>query len=156
LWGGGYGGRQQYALEAVSNRYADVDRYDLATARVVETKPFLLGSLSRVDFKRKDGSGKTVYGWAPELDKKSGRLRGGIEIFENTDQLIPFVSRAPTIKSHDTDFIKLTVISVLTFMFASVIYVVIAAPENKSLQVLTGLLGLTIGYFVGKGDTPSA
>jgi hypothetical protein len=147
---------KQYVLEAIGNRFADVDRYDLATARVIETKPFLLGSLSRVDFKRKDGSSKTVYAWAPELDAKSGRLRGGIEIFDNTDQLIPFVSRAPTTKTHDTDFIKLIVVSVLTFMFAvSVIYVVIAMPENKGLQVLTGLLGLTIGYFVGKGDTPS-
>ena len=147
----------QYILEAVGNRFADVDRYDLTTARIVETKPFLLGSLSRVDFKRKDGSSKTIYAWAPEVDSKSGRLRGGIEIFDSTDQLIPFVSRAPTTRAYDIGFIKLAVVSVLAFMFAvSVIYVVISAPDNKSLQVLTGLLGLTIGYFVGKGDTPSA
>src|SRR5437868_746135 len=87
---------RQWVLEAVNNRFADIDRYDVTTARIVETKPFLLGSLNRVDFKRKDGSIKTVHAWAPELDAKSGRLRGGIEIFDNTDQLIPFVARAPT------------------------------------------------------------
>jgi hypothetical protein len=87
---------RQWVLEAVNNRFADIDRYDLSTARIVETKPFLLGSLNRVDFKRTDGSIKTVHAWAPELDSKSGRLRGGIEIFDNTDQLIPFVARAPT------------------------------------------------------------
>ena len=149
----------QYILEAVSNRFADVDRYNLTTARVVETKPFLLGSLSRVDFKRKDGSSKTVYAWAPESDAKSGgRLLGGIEIFDNTDQLIPFVSRAPiATKTYNADFVKLVVVSFLALMFAgSVIYIAVTAPDNKSLQVLSGLLGLTIGYFVGKGDTPAA
>ena len=50
---------------------------------------------------------------------------------------------------------KLFVISILTIIFASaVIYVVIREPDNKSLQVLTGLLGLSIGYFVGKTDAP--
>jgi hypothetical protein len=66
-----------------------------------------------------------------------GRLRGGIEIFDNIDQLVPFVSRAPTERPswvRDTDVIKLIVVSALTFMFAvSVIYVVIASPDNKSL-----------------------
>ncbi len=151
---------KQYVLEAVNNRFATVDRYDLTTARVVETKPFLLGSLSRVDFRRKDNSTKTVYAWTPEPDAKTGRPRGGIEVFDNTDQLIPFVSRPPTDitkKAYDIGFMKLVVVSILAFMFAiSVIYIVISAPDNKSLQVLTGLLGLTIGYFVGKGDTPPA
>jgi hypothetical protein len=67
---------KQWVLEAVNNRYSGVDRYDLTTVRVVEVKPFLSGSLNRVDFKRKDGSEKTIYVWVPELDVKSGRLRG--------------------------------------------------------------------------------
>ena len=51
------------------------------------------------------------------------------------------------------NLIKTTVVSVLTFIFsAAVVFIVIDKPENKSLQVLTGLLGLTIGYLVGKGD----
>ena len=59
-------------------------------------------------------------------------------------------------RQYSTDFIKLIVVSLLTLMFAtSVIYLAISAPENKSLQVLTGLLGLTIGYFVGKVDPPA-
>ena len=53
------------------------------------------------------------------------------------------------------ELMKLCVVSVLTILFAiAVIYIVIQEPDNKSLQVLTGLLGLTIGYFVGKTDTP--
>jgi len=52
---------------------------------------------------------------------------------------------------------KLTVVSVLAFiLLVAVIYLVIQQPENKSLQVLTGLFGLTLGYFVGKADTPKS
>lgn len=51
------------------------------------------------------------------------------------------------------ELIKATVVSFLTFMFSvAVIYIVISMPDNRSLQVLNGLLGLTIGYLVGKGD----
>ena len=56
----------------------------------------------------------------------------------------------------DQEFIKLLVVAILTAAFATaVIGIVVWDPDNKSLQVLTGLLGLTLGYFVGKGDTPS-
>jgi len=52
-----------------------------------------------------------------------------------------------------SEFFKMVTMSILTFIFAiAVIYIVIFNPDNKSLQVLTGLLGLTIGYFVGKAD----
>jgi len=88
--------QKQWVLEAVNNRFAGVERFDLTTSRIVETKPFLLGTISRVNFKRRDGSDKTVYAYVPELDARSGKLRGGIELFENSDQLIPLVSIAST------------------------------------------------------------
>ena len=54
------------------------------------------------------------------------------------------------------DLIKTVVVATLTFVFSgAAIYIVISMPENKSLQVITGLLGLTIGYLVGKGDQRS-
>jgi hypothetical protein len=51
----------QMVLNAVKNRFAGVARYDVATSLVIETKPFLLGAINRVDFKRRDGPTKTVY-----------------------------------------------------------------------------------------------
>jgi hypothetical protein len=57
-------------------------------------------------------------------------------------------------KWRDQEFIKLAVVSLLTVMFAlAVVGIVLWNPDNKSLQVLTGLLGLTLGYFVGKSDS---
>jgi hypothetical protein len=67
---------KQLVLDAIRNRFAGIDRYDLASAFVVETKPFLLVSINRVDFKRKDGSTKTVYTWFPEIDNKTNKLKG--------------------------------------------------------------------------------
>ena len=67
-------------------------------------------------------------------------------IIDRNNNIIPRISTP--------DLIKLLVVSGLTVMFAiALIYLVITQPENKSLQVLTGLLGLTLGYFVGKSDT---
>jgi hypothetical protein len=55
-----------------------------------------------------------------------------------------------------SELIKTIMVSILTLIFAiSVILIVARDPDNKSLQVLTGLLGLTIGYFVGKTDKSS-
>jgi len=36
--------------------------------------------------------------------------------------------------------------------YIAVICIVGLDPHNPSLQILTGLLGLTLGYFVGKGQ----
>jgi len=140
----------QWVLEAVNNRFADVDRYDVATARVVESKPFLLGSLNRVDFKRNDGSIKTVHAWVPELDPISGRLRGGIEIFDNVDQLIPFVSRAPTAERGNllTKIAPVDIISgsIAILMTLTTIFVVIhQVIYHESLEV-----PLTLGGQIGR------
>ena len=57
----------------------------------------------------------------------------------------------PSLKN--IEFLKVVVVYILTFMFTvSVVFIVIWQPENKSLQVLTGLLGLTLGYFVGRTE----
>jgi hypothetical protein len=152
---------KQWVLEAVNNRFADVDRYDVATARVVETKPFLLGSLNRVDFKRKDGSAKTVYAWAPELDPKSGRLRGGIEIFDNTDQLIPFVSRAPTadkasflLRMTPVDIISgvIAVLMTITAIFV-VVHQVIYQDKVEIPQLLSASITMILGFYFGRATT---
>lgn len=51
----------------------------------------------------------------------------------------------------DIDYLKLLVTSGLAIMFSlAVIWIVINKPDNQSLQVLTGLAGLTIGYLVGQ------
>ena len=102
------------------------------------------GKLYTVTFKGEDGHWRENY------------------VFERGKTLKPYYSIRDMIKDSttgiipratDTEFVKLMVISILTILFAvAVVWIVAVNPENKSLQVLTGLLGLTLGYFVGKGD----
>jgi hypothetical protein len=152
---------KQWVLEALNNRFANVQRYDLTTARVVETKPFLLGSINRVDFNRKDGSSKTIYAWVPELDPKSGRLRGGIEIFDKTDQLIPFVSRAPTAERENflakiapVDVISglIAILMTLTMIFVVTHQVIYHDTIDIPLALSTGITTI-LGFYFGRATT---
>jgi hypothetical protein len=71
-------------------------------------------------------------------------------VYDTIDKLLTRLSRSPWA---DPEYVKLMVISLITFLFAvAFIYLVAVQPENKSLQVLTGLLGLMLGYFVGKRE----
>jgi hypothetical protein len=151
---------KQLVLDAVKNRFAAVDRYDLTTTFVVETKPFLLGSLNRVDFKRKDGSDKTVYAWAPELDNRTGKLRGNIEIFDNTDQLIPFVSRAPGRslnifeKIGPVDIISglIAILMTITMIFI-VTHQIIYHDTVDIPLVLSNGITVILGFYFGRATT---
>jgi hypothetical protein len=159
---------KQHALDAVTNRFAGVDRFDLSKAFVVETKPFLLGSLNRVDFKRKDGSDKTVYAWVPELDGKTGKLRGNVEIFENTDQLIPFVSRTPSVQGNKAlgDFIsKLGLVDVVSGLIAIimtftmvfiVVYQIIHGINVDIPGLLANAITTILGFYFGRATVAQA
>jgi hypothetical protein len=110
------------------------------------------GTLVAVNYK-KDG----VDNWAWYFEKgeiKKAVYRGTeLVTFLDSQSKKTIVDLIKEMPFQDT--IKLTMVSTLTIVFAcAVIYIVIRDPDNKSLQVLTGLLGLTIGYFVGKVDTP--
>src|ERR1700723_3664670 len=94
------------------------------------------GNLCTVVFKGEDGYWRENY-----VYERGSKVVAYVDlretILDRGNGLIPFL--------RDPEFIKLIVISTLTFMFAmAVTYLVITTPDNKSLQVLTGLLGLTI------------
>jgi hypothetical protein len=155
---------KEWVLEAVNNRYSGVDRYDLTKVRVVEAKPFLSGLINRVDFKRKDGSEKTVYVWVPELDPKSGRLRGGIEIFDDTNQLIPFVSRAPIAEKSSflskigpVDVISgaIAVLMTLTMIFV-VAHQVIYHDNVDVPLILSNGIATILGFYFGRATTQAS
>jgi hypothetical protein len=101
--------------------------------------------------------GRDTWGWYFEKGEIQKALFTGEEI-------ALFISKVVSPKSvrqliGDTPIIelaKLAVMSFLTLVFSiAVVAIVILNPGNQNLQILTGLLGLTIGYFVGKGDRPS-
>lgn len=49
------------------------------------------------------------------------------------------------------ELVRLVAVVCFTLMFgAAVIYVVVQPTENKSVQILTGFVGLGLGYLVGK------
>ncbi len=103
------------------------------------------GNLYTVVFKGEDGYWRENY-----VYERGSKVIAYLDlremILDRGNGLIPSL--------RDPEFIKLMVISILTFMFAiAVTYLVIHTPDNKSLQVLTGLLGLTIGYLVGNVQT---
>jgi hypothetical protein len=116
-------------VDAAKIRFAGVERYDLSTALVLETKPFLSGSLNRVNFKRKDGSDKTVYAWVPELDSKTGKSRGSVEFFANLNELIPFVSMKATTRK-DNILLRMQPVDLISgliaiLMTATMIFIVV-------------------------------
>jgi len=105
---------------------------------------------------RDEVNGTRTYGWYFEKGDNSKLLFTGEEIAtyiasrSTSNPLMDYVqtTRFPKV-------VKLAVVAGLAIAFSvAVIFIVIHTPDNKSLQVLTGLAGLTIGYFVGKSDTP--
>jgi hypothetical protein len=112
------------------------------------------GILVAVKFKRE---GVDTWAWYFEKGEIRKPLYRGTELAAFIEgQITPRPFRDLIRATPFQDLIKLTVVSALTVIFAiAVIYIVIDQPDNKSLQVLTGLLGLTIGYFVGKVDVPN-
>jgi hypothetical protein len=152
----------QMVLNAVKNRFAGVARYDVATSLVIETKPFLLGAINRVDFKRRDGSTKTVYAWAPELDR-TGKPKGAFEFFTSLDELIPFVSRTPTGKSLRENFLsKLQPVDIVSgliaiFMTFTMIFIIIhQIIAEKAVDVplvLSNGITTILGFYFGRATT---
>jgi hypothetical protein len=112
------------------------------------------GKLVTCEIKR---NGDNTWGWYFEKDEIKEALFTGEEIAKFIANVVSPKSFVNVISSTPpVELIKLTVVSSLTLLFSiAVILVVVIRPDNPSLQVLTGLLGITIGYFVGKGDKPS-
>lgn len=120
------------------------------------TEDFLDGGGWIVTARLKD-TGADSWGWYYENGDVQKALFNGEEIAK-------FISRTTVRRSLGTyvmgtpflDLAKMIVVALLTIGFSiAVVYLVITKPDNQSLQVLTGLLGLTLGYFVGKVDKPT-
>jgi len=109
------------------------------------------GNLLTVKFQR---DGMDRWGWYFEKGDVRRPLYNAEEVASFIEAQMTGGFLAQLMRSPSTsEFFKMVTMSILTFIFAiAVIYIVIFNPDNKSLQVLTGLLGLTIGYFVGKAD----
>lgn len=124
---------------------------------ISDVEPFVIDSLPDggmlVTTKLKN-KGDDTWGWYFEKGDIKRAFFAPEELAQYISSLaIPrqFVDRL--LDAPPLELIKTAVVSFLTLIFSiSVIYIVIHSPENKSLQVITGLLGLTIGYLVGKGD----
>lgn len=126
-------------IEAVKASNAAFDNSRYTRQQITYEGP---GNVYRVDFLGQDGHWHDNY----VLE----RLGKGLRVYDTVDKLLVEVTAWPW---RDHDFVKLVVIAVLALSFgAAVLYVVLMQPENKSLNVLTGLLGLTTGYLVGKKE----
>jgi hypothetical protein len=144
-------------LEAIKNRLGGVPRYQLDTARIFETRPFLLGSISRVNFKRQDGSEKTIYTWVPEMDPKTGRATGTIETFNNLDELIPFVSRAPDRKNGFLSIISpvdiiaglIAILMTITLVFIA-IHNAVYDDKGEVPPILSNGIATVLGFYFGR------
>jgi len=150
---------EQLVLDEIRRAFAGVPRYDLGTARVVETNPFLVGSLNTVVFKRTDGSEKTVYAWAPELDKETGKLRGDIRAFADTDKLIAFVSAAKIgplerffsgIGFGDAVSGLIAILMTLAVIFTVYIQTTRGSSTIEVPAVLSNVLTIIVGFYFGR------
>jgi len=154
--------KNQLVLNAVRNRFAGVARYDLASAFVLETKPFLLGTINRVDFKRTDGSTKTVYAWVPELDR-SAKPRGPIEFFTSLDELIPFVSRTRTgmsareyflSKIQPVDIVSGLIAILMTLSMVAIIFHQVTSGNTVDIPLaLSSSVTTILGFYFGRATT---
>ena len=130
--------------------------------RIIESVKQLSSGWKNTDFSKrppeKVGSGKlytVVFKGEDGLWRENYVFEKGSDIrpYSNIRDVLRDTSNGIIPSWKDQDFVKLIVISILTGIFSiSVIGIVILNPDNKSLQVLIGLLGLTLGYLVGKGD----
>jgi hypothetical protein len=153
---------KQFVLDTIKTRFAEVVRYKLDTARIVETKSFLLGSIRRVDFNRQDNSQKTIYAWSPGIDAETGKPIGDIEILLNMDQLISFVSRAPG--REESFFSKLAPVDIVSGLIAvlmtiALIFVVVHQviyQERFDIPiVLSSVITTIVGFYFGRATTNS-
>ena len=98
-------------------------------------------NIYRVAFKGRDGVWRENYVY----ERGSKRIA-----YYNIRELL--MSRDNDLFPSETDhnLIRLWAVIAFTTIFGlAVIYIVIASPENKSIQFLTGFVGLGIGYLVG-------
>jgi hypothetical protein len=110
-----------------------------------DPRPLGSGKLYSVKFKGSDDVWHENYVFERGSDRRAYWSLHDLILDSNTNLV-------PTFR--DPDYLKLVVVCGLTvLLIIAVILIVAFEQENKSLQVLTGLLGLTLGYLVGKGDT---
>lgn len=107
------------------------------------------GMLVTTQLKRE---GRDTWGWYYEKGEITKALFTGEEIAKFISQQVAPKTFKEIMRSTPLiELVRMVVISVLTLLFSiSVVFVVIRDPQNQSLQILNGLLGLTIGYFIGK------
>jgi hypothetical protein len=151
---------EQFILGAIKTRFAGVARYKLDTARILETKSFLLGSISRVQFNRQDNTQKTIYVWSPGTDASTGKLRGDIEIFLDMNQLIPFVSRARgkeeslLSKIGPVDIVSGLIAVLMTVALIFVVFHQVIYQEKFDIPVvLSNVITIIVGFYFGRATT---
>jgi hypothetical protein len=152
-------------LTAVRNRFAGVERYDTTDARIVQSKLFLWGEMHSIRFKRKDGSAKTVYVWEGERDKKTGVPADRIQIFEDTDEVVSFVSlyrsdisnRANKI-ARESFLAKISLVDLISGTIAilltvTIIYVTAYQEQKDVPGILANALTTILGFYFGRATT---
>ena len=125
-------------IDAVKTLNAGYDNTDYAKRSAVQIGK---ARIYTVVFKGQDGY------WHENYVYESGSTRIAYLDLERMlnardNDLIP--------SARDPDYIRTMVVAVFTLVFGiAVVYVAVWDSKNPSLQVLTGLLGLGLGYFVG-------
>jgi hypothetical protein len=96
--------------------------------------------------------GKDAWAWYFEDSKTQVALKNTLETAGFIEgRLKPLSFTRLISETTFPELVKLGVMSVLAIVFAfATVYLVIKEPDNKSVQLITGLLGLTLGYFLGK------
>jgi hypothetical protein len=153
---------------AVEKRFSDPNRYKANDARVVEVKPFLWGKINQIRFPRTNGPEKTIYVWEPEPTKKTGDLMEGLEIFENEEDIVSFVSlyqshimaKAGDLARHNliSKFGPVDLVSgiIAILLTGTIIFILVFQLLSKiSLDVpgiLANVLTTIVGFYFGKAS----
>jgi hypothetical protein len=119
-----------------------------------------------VRFKRKDGSLKTVYAWEGERDRKTGALSESIQIFEDIDDVVSFVSLSRSdISSHanklarESFLAKISLVDMVSGIIAillttAIIFVTVYQARENVPGILANALTTILGFYFGRATTP--
>ena len=134
-------GQKQFAIDAVSDMN---EGYNNTNYRCSMPSKFASGFLYEVSFEGEDGYWRQNFVFQKGADFRP---------YSNLKDLLADSSNGIVTPMSDPEYAKLIFIILITLVtLVAVIFLVIQQPDNKSLQILSGILGLLIGYLVGKRD----
>lgn len=126
------------------------------TLKPRKARPIAGGQMVTVEYYI-NGDNKVHWEWYYEKNGLVTTVSSGEEIADLVESQMPTKRIRDKLVPDTTTFegLKTIVMAIMALLFALAVIIASLWPSltnSSSLQILNGLLGLTLGFFVGKGD----